>query len=67
LDPEIFEVISLWRFCRPMPGMIGGMAGGIIPTTPLLLEGRGVLDEGAWITAAFDILDACRAERMAKR
>lgn len=37
------------------------MAGGFVPTTGLLPEPGGTLDQGAWLIAAFDILSDAAA------
>ena len=41
--------------------MIGGMAGGVIPVAGHLPEPGGVLDQGAWLMDAFDLLEAAEA------
>jgi hypothetical protein len=54
--------VRLWRLARPRPGIIMGMAGGIMPVTGLLPEAGGTLDQSAWLMDAFDILDAAYLE-----
>lgn len=38
------------------------MAAGLIFMPPVMLEGPGLMDEGAWISAAFDLLSMAEAE-----
>jgi hypothetical protein len=43
-----FEIVQIWLRCRP-----SGMGGA-----PLMPEPGGVLDQGCWLMAAFDIMNA---------
>lgn len=55
-------MVSLWRAARPHPGMIRGMAGGVLPVPGHLPEGGGFGEQAAIMIDAFTIMDAAEAE-----
>lgn len=65
LDPDFLEVVDLWRTCRPRPGVMRGMVAGHIPSAPVLPEAGGLLDQGAWLQHAFDVLDEAYSVKQA--
>lgn len=54
---ELWDMVRIWRACRPRPGRICGMAAGIIPTATHLPEAGGVMDQAAIMMDALDVMD----------
>lgn len=54
--------MRLGRWVKPMPEVIGGMAGGMIPVAGHLPKPGGMLDQGAWLLVASDIFPAADAK-----
>lgn len=58
-------MVRLWRAYRPQPGVIGGMAAGMLPVVGHLPEAGGTGDQAAAMLDAFAVMTGAENELLA--